>query len=293
MFGCQFLKAQDSLEWTKEIYQALQEKQSQTESDIKHLRQEMNALSVKLQALSNENQELGTSADSLRCDFENLSKLQNADRKAASRKISEAQESIIANQTVIEDRTRYGILMLVALVIIIAIGTWWVIRKIRKGSSSLDEIRKTQDILQNVQTKMQEESIKLDNQLLEIVNQQMKTAPVTTNNAMAIDHSLALKVADEIVRIELNLSRMDSSIKGYKQLAKAVQRIKDNFQANGYEIVDMLGKPYNDGMKVTANFVSDENIEQGKQVITGIIKPQINYNGKMIQSAQITVSQNI
>ena len=69
--------------------------------------------------------------------------------------------------------------------------------------------------------------------------------------------------------------------------------MKDNLLANGYELVDMLGKPYNDGMKVTANFIEDEDLEEGTQIITGIIKPQINFNGKMIQSAQITVSQNI
>ena len=157
----------------------------------------------------------------------------------------------------------YGMIMIIGLAVIIVISTYWLIGWVKK--SIIAEIRK-----------------------------QVKT-PVTINSQeiTSVDHSLALKVADEIVRIELNLSRMNSSIKGYKQLAKAVQRIKDNFQANGYEIVDMLGKPYNDGMKVIANFVSDENIEQGKQIITGVIKPQINYNGKMIQSAQITVSQNI
>ena len=46
-------------------------------------------------------------------------------------------------------------------------------------------------------------------------------------------------------------------------------------------------------MKVVANFVSDENLKDGEQIITGIIKPQVNYNGKMIQAAQITVSQNV
>ena len=107
------------------------------------------------------------------------------------------------------------------------------------------------------------------------------------------DHTFTLKVADEIIRIELNMSRMDSSIKGYKQLKKAVERIKDNLKANGYEIVDMLGKSYNDGMKVIANFIPDETLPEGSQIITGIIKPQINYNGQMIQAAQITVSQNI
>ena len=139
---------------------------------------------------------------------------------------------------------------------------------------------------------MQEESIKLDDKLLELFDRQIANASKTEDNGKP-DHSLALKVADEIVRIKLNMSRMDSSIKGYKQLAKAVERIKDNFKANGYEIVDMLGKPYNEGMKVIANFVVDEDLEEGKQIITGITKPQINYNGQMIQAAQITVSQNI
>ena len=107
------------------------------------------------------------------------------------------------------------------------------------------------------------------------------------------DHSLALKVADEIIRIEINLAKMDPAVKGYKQLSKAVERIRTNFAANGYEIVDMLGQPYHEGMKVVANFVTDESLAEGAQIITGITKPQINYNGVMIQSAQITVSQNI
>lgn len=106
------------------------------------------------------------------------------------------------------------------------------------------------------------------------------------------DHSLALKVAREIVRIELNLSRMDASVKGYKQLAKGVQRIKDNFKANDYEIVDMLGKQYQPGMKADVTFVTDESLETGQQIITRIIKPQVNYKQIMIQAAQIEVSQS-
>lgn len=170
--------------------------------------------------------------------------------------------------------------------------TYLLAKRIKSGNTSIDEVRKAQDALQIAQKKMQEESIKLDDKLLELFDRQIANAPKNEGNGKS-DHSLALKVADEIVRIELNMSRMDSSIKGYKQLAKAVERIKDNFKANGYEIVDMLGKPYNEGMKVIANFVVDENLEEGKQIITGITKPQINYNGQMIQAAQITVSQNI
>lgn len=293
VFGFQFVKAQDSLECAKEVYKVLQEKQSKTESDIRHLRREVNAVSVNLQILSKDNQALRTFADSLRSDFDKLSKVQEVDRKTANRQIVEARESIIANQTVVENRTLYGVLMFVVLAVIIVVGSWWLIKRIKRDNSSLDEIRKAQDVLQNIQTKMQEESIKLDNKLLEVATLQMKTASVTANsNPTSIDHSLALKVADEIVRIELNLSRMDSSIKGYKQLAKAVQRIKDNFLANGYEIIDMLGKPYVEGMKAAVTFVRDESLLRGQQIITKIIKPQINYQQQMIQAAQIEVSQS-
>ena len=155
-----------------------------------------------------------------------------------------------------------------------------------------------------VKSKIAEDSVEMDNRLSGLLNQivgvqtnilnlnsSISTLQISSSNQQ--DHTLALKVADEIVRIETNLSRMDESIKGYKQLKKAVERIRTNFLANGYEIVEMLGKPYNEGMKVVANFVSDETLGEGEQKITGIIKPQINYKGKMIQSAQITVSQNL
>ena len=45
-------------------------------------------------------------------------------------------------------------------------------------------------------------------------------------------------------------------------------------------------------MNLEANFVFNEDIEKGSQIITRIIKPQINYKGKMIQGAQVEVSQN-
>ena len=129
----------------------------------------------------------------------------------------------------------------------------------------------------------------LDKQL--DVSKQQPSQPASSSQKP--DHSLALKVADEIVRIKTNLMRMDTSVKGHKQLSKAVERIEANFLANGYEIVDMLGKPYYEGMKVAASFVDDETLPKGTQKITRVIKPQINYNNVMIQAAQIEVSQNI
>lgn len=111
-------------------------------------------------------------------------------------------------------------------------------------------------------------------------------------NANQNDHSFAKRVADEIVRMSTNLSRMDESIRGYKQLSASVRKLTQTLSINEYEIVELLNKPYSSGMNLEANFVFNEKIEKGKQIITRIIKPQINYKGKMIQGAQVEVSQN-
>jgi hypothetical protein len=74
-------------------------------------------------------------------------------------------------------------------------------------------------------------------------------------------------------------------------LSASVKRIEDNFAANGYEMPDLLNKPYDNRMKViVSNTIPDESIENGKEIITKIIKPQVNYKGVMIQAAQVEVS---
>ena len=140
----------------------------------------------------------------------------------------------------------------------------------------------------------EEQNVRLDERLMELFDEKLSLGFNTEQSPIATgepDHSLALKVADEIIRIEKNLAVMDSGIRGRKQLAASVERIRDNFAANGYEIVAMLNKPYDDGMKVIANFRPDDSLADGEQVITRIIKPQVDYQGTMIQAAQIEVSQ--
>jgi hypothetical protein len=114
---------------------------------------------------------------------------------------------------------------------------------------------------------------------------------VATDAKNEVDHSFAKRVADEIVRFTTNLSRMDESIKGYKQLAASVRKLEQSLNANHYELEDLLNKPFDIGMNLQANFVSDENLKEGESIITRIIKPQINYKGKLIQAAQVEVSQ--
>jgi hypothetical protein len=41
---------------------------------------------------------------------------------------------------------------------------------------------------------------------------------------------------------------------------------------------------------IVVNSIPDENLQKGSEVITKILIPQVNYNGVMIQTAQIEVS---
>ena len=105
------------------------------------------------------------------------------------------------------------------------------------------------------------------------------------------DHSLALKVASEINLIERNINLMDKGTKGLKGLERSVGKLKDNLSANGYEMPELLGKQYHQGMKViVTSSIPDESFEKGSEVITKVLIPQVNFNEKMIQTAQIEVT---
>lgn len=287
---CLSITATASEQDSKE-YKELKARIEAAEAGIRDMSRQCAENARMLQAANDTISTLQADIDSLRIICSQIGETQSIDRKQTESKFQATDTAVSTNQTTLQSRSIWGGVIVLAIIAAIAVVVLWLTKRIKSGYSSIDEVRKAQE-------RMQEEAIKLDNRLIEIIDQQLKTAKAIQTAApstatAAPDHSLAMKVADEIVRIELNLSRMDSSIKGYKQLSKAVERIKNNFMANGYEIIDMLGKPYNEGMKVTANFVVDESLKEGEQIITGITKPQINYNGKMIQAAQITVSQNI
>jgi len=200
-----------------------------------------------------------------------------------------AKDSISKLDKDVNQNKLYWIIATLATLLLGGIIYWLLGKRIANSKTDVE----TQ--IKNTKTALEEESIKLDSKLVEVLESQLKLkqeekqiSPTNSNNE--IDHSLALKVADEIIRIQKNLQQMDANTKGLKQLSASVKRIQDNFASNGYELVEMLGKEYNEGMKVIANFIPSEDLDTGKQIISRIIKPQVNFKGQMIQSAQIEVS---
>lgn len=146
--------------------------------------------------------------------------------------------------------------------------------------------------IRNTKKSLEEESLKLDGELVKVFQKQievLETAPKETTS-QDDDHSLVLKIADRLTAMETNLYRMDPNTRGLNNLKNLVKSTKENFNAKEYEIVEMLGKEYKEGMEVIATFIPSDEIEIGKQIITRVIKPQVNFKGQKIQAAQIEVS---
>jgi hypothetical protein len=145
--------------------------------------------------------------------------------------------------------------------------------------------------IRNTKKSLEEESLKLDGELVKVFQKQLEVLEAAPKEvSQDDDHSLVLKIADRLTAMETNIYRMDPNTRGLNNLKNLVKSTKENFNAKEYEIVEMLGKEYKEGMEVIATFIPSDEIEIGKQIITRVIKPQVNFKGQKIQAAQIEVS---
>lgn len=127
---------------------------------------------------------------------------------------------------------------------------------------------------------------------LQKIGNALKNAEVTASAEP--DHSLVKKLVDRINFMEMTLHKMDSHIRGFNTLTNAINVMKIRLKEKEYEIIEWLGKDYDEGYNFAeVKFEDDENLAEGKRIISEVMQPQINYKGKMIQAAKVKVNQNI
>ena len=83
---------------------------------------------------------------------------------------------------------------------------------------------------------------------------------------------------------------MPEGTKGLGALNNSLTRLEEQFNDNGYELIDLVGKTFVDGLTVEARFVPSDDLQPGEQIITKVIKPQINYKDILIKPAEVEVS---
>lgn len=282
---------------------AIQKTVEKQKQEIEGLTSKVNNLQTTINKQRNAINEITTKATRLESTVESFSNLIETNRSNINKiaddlgtKIQKTEEQ--AETRISElggDVEKNRLYWIIATLVTLLLGALMYLLLGKRIKSSQTDVE-TQ--IRNTKKSLEEESLKLDNKLIEVLETQLKVQqeesknqPIATNEKA--DHSLALKVADEIVRMQKNISRMDADIKGLKPLEKGIERIQANFAANGYEMVNLLNNEYDERMNIDViNFVEDDTLESGKKIISKIIKPQVNFNGILIQRAQVEVSQN-
>ena len=299
----------DSLTFVNDIVN-LNQKVSLLENKIENIRTENTKVLQEYKSLNNSQSKLKKNYNRLNGSFEThkqntkreIDSLQQvinsntANIKKTANEISVKIEDThkFTNQSItdlnktVSQNTLYWIIAILVVALLVLLVFVLLRKQMFKQKTDLDSN------LQDTRKVLEEESVKLDNKLVKVLETQLKIINSSNSGTeKEADHTLALKVADEIVRIEKNITKMDSATKGIKPLVKGIERIKDNFKANGYEMVQLLEKEYDNGMNIDViNFIDDDNLSSGKKIITRIIKPQVNYKDVLIQRAQVDVSQN-
>lgn len=264
-----------------------------TDVTVQTIQRENAALKTELTSLNSTISAQSSEIDSLKSVLEEINNSVIVLGDSLDINISSAREQIRSNSDVLNQtiakKSQIGILIFIVLAMVVTSIAFIFGRQLAKRGNEVASIsakadKLNEEIVNRLSTEMSE---------LQSISKQIGSISTATDGGIDTEQKLITTLADRITFMEMTLYKMDSSVRGHRQLSRSIKQMKDNLLANGYELVDMLGKDYHDGMKVTANFVEDENLPEGKQIISGIIKPQINYHGKMIQSAQITVNQNL
>ena len=150
--------------------------------------------------------------------------------------------------------------------------------------------------IEEINNNLASQLLKLDTSFIKVLENQIilirKDNILSENKSPDFNHTLPLKVGDEIHRMMKRIENMPKETKGLTALNNSINRLVDEFKDAGYEFENLLGRKYIDGMKLEARFIDNPDIPKGEEIITDVLKPQINFQGVVIQTAKVEVSKS-
>ena len=178
VISCQFSNAKsatdtDKIKSLEEKCSILQNKQVNADNNLRKLVEKQKETERKMQTLEKENKVQRLAIDSLQNKCKTLEEVQSTDRVNFKGKIDATDNNVRTNQDLLHARTLWGIVVVIVVLAIIIGIAYRLTKRIKLGTSTIGDVRKAQETLKAAQNKMQEESVKLDNQLLAIVEKQL------------------------------------------------------------------------------------------------------------------------
>ena len=260
---------------------ALEQKNIVLQEQLTKLEQRNQELAVQLESSS---QKVNLLAETLEQQVGGLHEQMDSIDEHYGMRMESTETAVLATGAKQHRSVVWGIVV-AALLCLLLIAAYFILRKlISKKGDDIELLRARADDLNRQMVE------KMDKEIEELQKISEGLSTSTTNEP---DHSLVIPIADAIARIENNIYVMDSRTRGLPQIVRAINKMRENLEKNGYEVVRMLGEKYNDKMVLKGViFQPNAELPEGESIITTVNKPQINYHGSPIQYADIIVSQN-
>lgn len=149
------------------------------------------------------------------------------------------------------------------------------------------------NLIKNLKIDFYQELSQYDVKLLDVIRKQLQIGENAIRTEQLIDHSFHKNSANEIQRIANYVNTLDPKSQEAVALLGSLNRIKNYFNANDYEITDFTGKDFDERipMKVKETFY-EEILPKDTEIISRTLKPQIKYKGQVIQQAEVITKYN-
>ncbi|ENV86545.1 hypothetical protein F939_02625 [Acinetobacter radioresistens DSM 6976 = NBRC 102413 = CIP 103788] len=262
----------ESLKQQKALISKITEQDEQHQLQIKTLNDDLKILETKLQ-------------DSIKAHTQTVEELNQLNKSTAE--TTATINDSIATRTII---VLIGLLLALGL-----IATSYLLLRKKQAKSTEDlssQVKLALDNVRQTEENIVKSDIQLADRLHEVLIQlkeQAKVTPVVQQNS-ELDHSLPLKLADEIHRMRKRLAALPEDTKGLKPLSKSLERLEDELSEQGYEIIDHTGMEFSENLSIQSRFIPSDELEQGQSIISKVVTPQVNFNGVMIRMADVEVS---
>ncbi len=262
----------ESLKQQKALISKITEQDEQHQLQIKTLNDDLKILETKLQ-------------DSIKAHTQTVEELNQLNKSTAE--TTATINDSIATRTII---VLIGLLLALGL-----IATSYLLLRKKQAKSTEDLSSQVKLALDNVR-QTEENIVKSDIQLADCLHEvliqlkeQAKVTPVVQQNNEP-DHSLPLKLADEIHRMRKRILALPEDTKGLKPLSKSLERLEDELSEQGYEIIDHTGMEFSENLSIQSRFIPSDELEQGQSIISKVVTPQVNFKGVLIRMADVEVS---
>lgn len=287
--------------------------QEDLEKEIKPLTQRVNTLQVEngklktdIGILSSKLSNTNKTLDSLRIQTqENVNAIAQTANELGIRiketgdknegEINKVEKSLSKNSL-------YGIIGVLSAILLSGLLYWLLSKRQKTDKTDFDEQLKNKttelkkDVysqIENTKSELITESAKLDFQLLNLIEKQLKVADKLNATEPSTDHTFHKNSANELQRIANYANTLPPESQEAVALQGSLGRLRNYFNSSDYEITDFAGSDYDERIPMKRkDTIFEETLPLNKEIIFKTLKPQIKFKGAVIQEAEVITKYN-